>query len=618
MRVFDRYLARVVDLPNDVEPGRYRLLENSVLNGDVEVGRNELLLSDGRERCVIGENICTFLSKGFSAQDVTDTDSQEALRSIVRQSVAIIAAQIKSNAGELPSPLLPQQMADDIELNDLDEALNEVIDRGHLDEIVRKPRFSMKYEPELVDVSRVRRCAPGALNRLSARSEDWHRRTLSGVLPKRLLAMISDDDWNIYENKVFARLMDRLEEYLRHRLAETEELQRVFIKALELNEAEDLDYRLRTKLCRLWGEATVSSVRSTESAIDESKDVIARLQVAKRKIGLLRHSELYSRVPRAERVPAELRHTNILNHDQHYRHLKTLWHLHQKRNAVENQSPGEVYRANRRELQNFSLYIQMMVRRVLRSIQHVALASGSETTDFEFAGMQGSVIGEIGEISVRLDARELVVVPVVGTVPQQTELNTDGSGRLIVSSLPSNLADSFSGSNNVAKGNVLSINPLDFYGEEKLRAVIERFLWLPVFQSYGKPVNRLPASTLTWLQNHRIGSVQIMSWYLFAPLDDAILSQLRQWLPESGLNPATQDDILVRAQRIAALGICRHCGGEARFIVRNQGFKAECPSCNTEWGIYPTLSGRVGQFKTNDAASNDFRRLGSWFIEFVF
>ncbi len=128
MRVFDRYLARVVDLPNDVEPGRYRLLENSVLNGDVEVGRNELLLSDGRERCVIGENICTFLSKGFFAQDATDTDSQEALRSIVRQSVAIIAAQIKSNAGELPSPLLPQQMADDIELNELDEALNEVID----------------------------------------------------------------------------------------------------------------------------------------------------------------------------------------------------------------------------------------------------------------------------------------------------------------------------------------------------------------------------------------------------------------------------------------------------------------------------------------------------------
>jgi len=53
----------------------------------------------------------------------------------------------------------------EFELNQLDKVLGEIIECGHLDEIVRRPRYSMKYESELVDVSRVRRMAPGALER---------------------------------------------------------------------------------------------------------------------------------------------------------------------------------------------------------------------------------------------------------------------------------------------------------------------------------------------------------------------------------------------------------------------------------------------------------------------
>jgi hypothetical protein len=48
----------------------------------------------------------------------------------------------------------------------------------------------MKYETELTEISRVQRMAPGAVSRLAAHSEDWHRRTISGVLPSKLLALL--------------------------------------------------------------------------------------------------------------------------------------------------------------------------------------------------------------------------------------------------------------------------------------------------------------------------------------------------------------------------------------------------------------------------------------------
>lgn len=600
-------------MPECVEAGRFRLIKPAVLNERLQLGQGEVLLSDGGERCAIGVTFHTFVDHRYPPSRSVD-DSQEAQRSIVCRALALLAARAAKGNDALPSPLLPAEMVAVLELNNLDEALREIIDRGHLDEIVRRPRYSMKYESEVVNVSRVRRTAPGALERLAARSEDWQRRTITGVLPKRLLALLSDDDWGIYENKVFARLLDRLEQYLRLRLAETEELSRVFEDALNLDAAEGLDYRLRKGLCQLWGEATESSGRVTKGVIDEAKYAIEVLRSAKRKIGLLRHSDLYSKVPRSARVPTELRHTNILNHDQHYRHLKTLWHLHQKFIGPTVQTPEEVFNANQRELDQFCRYLQMMIRRVLRDIAQVVPADTS--TDFSFAGSAGSLVTGKGEIALRICGRELVFIPVLGSVPQVAPLRADGSGRLIVSRISTIDSGDFTGFENLAEGRIFSINPMDFYGEEKIRLLVERFLWSPVFASYGVDVDPVPSDPLGWLEQHRIGRVERGSWRLLSPLTDDERALLDGWLPGAALNVDTRERISATVQKLAALGGCRHCGSPASFAPREGAFKASCSSCNTEWGIYSTATGRMARMTTSDGACHDFNRFGSWSIEF--
>lgn len=613
MRVFDLYQGRELALPVRIEAGRFRLLSPVSLNDRFELPKGEVLQSDGRERCTLGGVPHTFEDPWYSDGALVD-DSREAQRAIVCRALALLASRIERRSDVMPSPLLPPEMADELELNQLDMALREIIDRGHLDEIVRRPRYSMKYESELVDVSRVRRIAPGALERLAARSEDWHRRTITAVLPKRLMAMVSDDEWGIYENRVFARLLDRLENYLRRRLAETEELKRVFEGALKLDSAEGLDFRLREKLCKLWGEATELSEGDTESVLDKSNHAIEELRLAKRKIGLLRHSDLYNKVPRSAKVPAELRNTNILNHDQHYRHLKPLWHLHQRINGTTEMTPEDVLRVRQREFHHFSLYLRMMVQRVLRGVRQITPTGTND--GFTFAGESGCLVANEGEIKLCLGKRELVFVPALGSVPQIAGLHPDGSGRVIVSRLPPAGRNDFIGLDCVAKGCVFSVNPLGFYGEEKIRSLVERFLWLPVYKSYGAPVERLPSDPVGRLKNQNIGEVIGSSWRLHSPLSGEERERFDVWLSAAGLNADTQAKMRSTVQQLEALATCRHCGSLASFRPRDGSFKAECATCNTEWGIYSTASGRMARMRTTDKEEVSFARFGSWSIEF--
>jgi hypothetical protein len=378
VKVIDRFTGVTTTLPQVVEPARYRLLKGTLLNGDIRLEDGAILFSDGRERCALGNETRSF------TQVITPTE-QDSTRPLISRSIEFLARLAQSQPATTISPLIPASMADLTELNDLDKTLIQVIEKGHLDEIALRPRFAIKYETELTEISRAQRMAPGAVSRLAAHSEDWHRRTISGVLPSKLLALLSDDDWAIYENRVFARLLDRLDSYARYRLAETEQMHEKYQQALKLAGAEDIYHPLRRRLCTLWGDAMKDS--ATEKALETSAHAIKVLSEAKRKIGLIRQGDLYKKVPRSAQVPAQLKHTNILVHDQHYRHLRTLWHLHQARTADMEQSPQEIHAANRQSLENFAVYLRMMINRVLSDMPLVHFDTAEGT--FEFAGQKG-------------------------------------------------------------------------------------------------------------------------------------------------------------------------------------------------------------------------------------
>ena len=115
------------------------------------------------------------------------------------------------------SPLVPG-MSERAELQEFEKLLADRL--GHLVEVCQRPRTHLRVEVERTAVARARRLATQAPSYLAAHTEDWDRPTLRAVIPKRILSLVREDQFDIYENRVAVRLVDHLDAYLSRRVTE--------------------------------------------------------------------------------------------------------------------------------------------------------------------------------------------------------------------------------------------------------------------------------------------------------------------------------------------------------------------------------------------------------------
>ncbi|RQH04985.1 hypothetical protein D1Y85_16365 [Paraburkholderia dinghuensis] len=85
--------------------------------------------------------------------------------------------------------------------------------------------------------------------------------------------------------------------------------------------------------------------------LETGKLALAELESKLRTIRGLKQRGLYSLVPAASIVPAQIHRTNILNHDRHYHHLPPLWEK-LKDDLRERLLPPEERLARQQQLQN--------------------------------------------------------------------------------------------------------------------------------------------------------------------------------------------------------------------------------------------------------------------------
>jgi len=82
-------------------------------------------------------------------------------------------------------------------------------------------------------VSRARRWPIRAVADLVSHPADWEHRSLRSIQPARVLARRIEDDWDLYENRVAARLVDNLLAYLARRLEELRKIQQTLLEGLD-------------------------------------------------------------------------------------------------------------------------------------------------------------------------------------------------------------------------------------------------------------------------------------------------------------------------------------------------------------------------------------------------
>lgn len=597
MKVFDRYAGTEVDLPKVVIPGRYRLLRAATLNTGISLVQGDVLVSDGQELCELDGSIHTFQQFDASSKD-------EANWKLLTLALAEIAKDIRSGKVTGVSPLLPSATGEAATPLALEREIEEQI--SHLQEIDRRPRFSIHYETDVSPLSRAKRLAPSALTYLAAHSEDWHRRTISSVKPKRVLALFSDDQWAIYENCIYARLLDLLYRHLSDRLDELNSLKETLQEALELTESMDLNFRIRDSLCSLWGNA--QSLKKTASLLDETAETIEKLENLARKVTSLKQGELYRRIPRGTHVPAQLRDTNILVHDQHYRHLRTLWLLYQKRASDEKKTGLEIHALNQRLFENYLLYTGMILRQVLSEVADSIRPSGEKKFIFGFAGREGFMEGSDKHWSMGFDGATLTLVPAI-TAEKFECVSGDPSRRRVLVVLSG--SGSFPDLGCQENFSSLVVHPKQFYGVELIKSEVIPFLWKSVLRTYGVPIHPLPKPVTKWFVSHEIGKVEGDGWDLSIDLSADQQRMFSEWIPTAAMNTATKDELEQKVSRIRFLSTCHICGQKAHFLNRGEGFLAECDDCGVEWGVYSKQGNRRARFSVKDSLAPTFRTHGA-------
>jgi hypothetical protein len=319
------------------------------------------------------------------------------------------------------SPLVPG-LSERADLQDFERLLAGQL--GHLTEVCQRPRTHLRVDVERTAVSRARRLATQAPGYLASHTEDWDRPTLRAVIPKRVLALVREEQFDIYENRVAVRLVDHLDAYLSRRVSEVAKLVRLFSDAEDYSSAASSGSHWRQRrVYQLWG-ASLDAGEERRKA----ERTLEKLKFLKYSVAGLMDSTLYKEVPRRAFVSTTLKMTNILANDVHYRRVSELWLAWARLGLEQTPRPEEYFQAMQDLCRGFDSFALLLVIRALEQLQLEPkdLEQSLEGGRVRLVGQGGRAELSWSEIegSVRLEvpgARPVRFVPIVASMGRLAE-----------------------------------------------------------------------------------------------------------------------------------------------------------------------------------------------------
>ncbi len=604
---YDRFNGKLVkQLPENIVSGRYAAQKSCIFNGHSNIQPDDLLISDGTEKFHIGSQIGSFFHSEKSEQHEIELEIIES---------AILAYQDAVDLDKARSFLIPDKLLARFELTKFEELLIDVLKKGHLQEIARRPRMELIYEEHLVPVSRAKKIASSANAHLASHSECWQARTLTGVIPKQILALESEDQLNIYENRVYVKLLENVEHYLVKRILEVKRLEEIFQQAVSFQNAESIYFELRKTIFTLWGEGFSDDEQADDAAI-HGVATLELLTKMLKKVRTLQHSGLYISLTNRVHVPLKLNMTNVLSHDQHYRHVARLWNCWLDTQQANNLDPKQIFERNKKLSSAYSQYCCDLVKRTLHELGFVELTPNS----FERNGVQtvSLEVTDVGEIRLNSSGQNLSFVPCFTnfTDLSDTEL-MENSQRVLLSISADEEMDKYN----------LCTSPINFYSLEQLAILISRWLASQVVQALGNTLYKLPPALIRFLesinakQHWQLENNSVTMIKPFIDVKPKLLEFKREHKQDVSIAKAI-DVVTEAAERFEELLYCLCCGAKAdedQWVSRDDNcFAIRNSNCNHVWEVNRKADGnrmlKVVPNKVLDSdLLNDFARIGRFY-----
>lgn len=268
---------------------------------------------------------------GSASRDAAESDDLRALASLEDRLAE--AVQSGSLLEVATVALLAGHEDDTLDLEQREHILEENL--ASIARICERFVTRLGERSELLPVSRVRRPARRALERMSAHTEDWAARTLSGPVPRRALAVIREEDADLYENRMVTELVHPI---LSSALADRiRRLRRLTSDLADLERAKDEGtHHRRRRLYSFWG---VDAARAAETSRRAAR-TLKKLEAMAAWAQSLRGSTLGATLRGRRTGQRSLRNTNVIANDRHYRAAGLVWSAYEREPAA-NESPDD-------------------------------------------------------------------------------------------------------------------------------------------------------------------------------------------------------------------------------------------------------------------------------------
>lgn len=571
---FDRITQKAIaSLPLDIQSSRYLSMKTVTMNTRVKVHMDQFLVDDGTGTCQFDQSD----RSGFECPNLSE--SQLVEKNIVDNVLLEYAEQVAT--GGRPSILIPETILDRLDLQPFDMLIEDVLAKGHLQEIARLPKMDLIYEERLLPVGRVKK-VPGTASRyLAAHSECWQKRTFTGVIPRSLLALESKDEFNIYENRVYVRLLDHLDRYLESRCREVARIESALAEAADFEASNDLYFGLVHSVCQIWGEGFRSGTKLADEA-EEGIGTLAVLRKMLKNIRGLRCTRLYRAIPRADDVSYSLRLTNTLKHDQHYRHVARLWSSWVEYSSDGKVDPAIQFERNQRYAEAFVAYVTQLVVRAFEDL-------GGAVCELGFS-LPGDRVVEFDVekhiISLRYYGKTLSIVPIYDWVDTNFCLDTSIPGHQTVVVVPST-------ANFCLERNIQTASPLYFYCLEAMTTRLSSWVTRCSLTVLSEEIPKVPTAVTSTLKakytdyivvNGTVGKVK-------KPLGQVLSSVHAEFSAHNKDTSVARflESLDGISRKMDALLVCPICGNQessTSYHYRSDGaFEISNAKCDHFWRI---------------------------------
>jgi hypothetical protein len=373
--VCDRIFARAFpdpELLQDVILGRWIIhpgKENSVYHNSIPSADGDFLVPDSAGNWRISADGQPARSGSFRRSQLISQLDRKSLQGVGHLLQDIIDKGRGWEGWLDVSPIAPE-MDDKLNFKPLEEKIEKLF--GHLKEVCSRPRAYLLHEIEPVHIHKARRLPTRAISHLASHTEDWETRQLirGGVIPKRILSEVREEDFDIYENRVAVRLVDNLSSYLTERIQEVKKV----IKLFEDKQNYEVNgcHLLRNRIFELWGKAVTE-----DDQLGGAINTLEKLEALNYKVKGLMDSDLYRKVPRMVRVDPSLKMTNILANDQHYRRVAELWNDWVRAGLKEAESPEKFYVESQQVIRSLDSFLHLLVMKAFHQLGYKPRDSGA-------------------------------------------------------------------------------------------------------------------------------------------------------------------------------------------------------------------------------------------------